>query len=77
MLLRLGDSGEDVRSLQRGLNKLGAILLIDGDFGPGTRNAVIDGRAALKQPGPPEADDAFQQASRRFRILFRRSPRPA
>lgn len=66
MLLRLGDSGEDVRSLQRGLNKLGAILLIDGDFGPGTRDAVIDGRAALKQPGPPAADDAFQQAVAAF-----------
>ena len=62
MLLKPGDSGEGVRSLQRGLNKLGSILLIDGDFGPGTRDAVIDGRAALKQPGPPEADDALQQA---------------
>jgi peptidoglycan hydrolase-like protein with peptidoglycan-binding domain len=62
MLLKQGDSGEGVRSLQRGLNKLGSILLVDGSFGPGTRDAVIDGRASLRQPGPPEADDALQQA---------------
>ncbi len=62
MLLKQGDSGEGVRSLQRGLNKLGSILLIDGSFGPGTRDAVIDGRVALRQPGTPEADDALQQA---------------
>ena len=62
MLLKMGDSGDAVRELQRGLNRLGSILLVDGGFGPGTRDAVIDGRAALKQPGPPEADDAFQQA---------------
>jgi len=62
VLLKRGDSGEDVRSLQRGLNKLGSLLLIDGHFGPGTGDAVMDGRVALRQPGPPEADDAFQQA---------------
>ncbi len=62
MLLKQGDSGEGVRSLQRGLNKLGCILLIDGSFGPGTRDAVIDGRVAVRKPGPPEADDALQQA---------------
>ena len=62
MLLKPGDSGEGVRSLQRGLNKLGSLLLIDGGFGPATRDAVIDGREALRQPGPPEADDALQQA---------------
>jgi hypothetical protein len=60
MLLKLNDSGEGVRSLQRGLNKLGSLLLVDGGFGPGTRDAVVDCRAALKQPGPPEADDALQ-----------------
>lgn len=62
MLLKPGGSGEGVRSLQRGLNKLGSILLIDGSFGPATRDAVIDGRIALRQPGLPEADDALQQA---------------
>ncbi len=62
MPLKLGDSGEGVRILQRGLNKLGSILLVDGGFGPATRDAVIDGRVALRQPGPPEADDPLQQA---------------
>ncbi len=62
MLLKMNDSGDEVRELQRGLNKLGSIILVDGAFGPGTRDAVIDGRVALKQPGPPEADDALQQA---------------
>jgi peptidoglycan hydrolase-like protein with peptidoglycan-binding domain len=62
MVLRHGDTGEAVKTFQRGLNKLGSILLIDGDFGPGTRDAVIDARAALKQPGPAEADDALQAA---------------
>lgn len=50
-----------MKALQRGLNKVGSILLVDGDFGPGTRDAVIEGRRVLQQPGPPEADDAFQE----------------
>ena len=61
MLLRQGDSGVEVKGLQRGLNRLGSLLLVDGSFGPGTRDAVADGRVALGRPGPPEADDAFQQ----------------
>ena len=61
MLLKQGDSGVEVKGLQRGLNRLGSLLLVDGSFGPGTRDAVADGRVALGHPGPPEADDAFQQ----------------
>ena len=62
MLLRRGDFGKDVKSLQRGLNRLGSILLVDSDFGPATRDAVADSRVVLRRPGPPEADDALQQA---------------
>src|SRR5262249_54167620 len=62
MLLKQGDSGVGVTALQRGLNKLGSILLVDGDFGPSTRDAVVDARVALRRPGPPDADDAFQEA---------------
>jgi len=62
MLLRHGDSGDSVKDLQRGLNKLGSILLVDGDFGPATRDAVVDARTVLERPGVPEADDVLQQA---------------
>ena len=40
MVLRSGDKGKAVKELQRGLNKLGSMLLIDGQFGPGTRDAA-------------------------------------
>jgi putative peptidoglycan binding protein len=62
MLLKLRDKGDDVKDLQRGLNKLGSMLLVDGDFGPGTEAAVVDARVVLNRPGPPEADDALLQA---------------
>ncbi len=41
-LLRVGSKGEAVKTLQRNLNSLGYNLSVDGDFGPGTKNAVID-----------------------------------
>ena len=62
MILRRGDTGPMIKSLQRGLNKLGSMLLVDADFGPGTAEAVADARVALQQPGPPEADQPFQDA---------------
>lgn len=62
MRLKQGDSGDAVKTVQRGLNKLGSILLVDGDFGPTTRDAVVDARVVFQQPGPPEADDTLQQA---------------
>ena len=61
MLLKEGDSGDAVKALQRGLNKLGSILIVDGGFGPATRDAVAHARVMLQRPGPPEADDALQQ----------------
>jgi peptidoglycan hydrolase-like protein with peptidoglycan-binding domain len=62
MTLGTGDKGEGVKQLQRDLNKLGAMLIVDGDFRSSTRDAVIDARAMLNAPGPPEADDALQAA---------------
>src|SRR5262245_43780656 len=65
MILRLHDNGDNVKRLQRNLNKLGSALLVDGDFGPGTREAVISARTTLavaavgpaSVAGPDEADD--------------------
>src|ERR1700681_1315501 len=62
MVLRGGDTGDAVKTLQRGLNRLGSMLLIDGDFGAGTSNAVLRARETLGRPGPAEADDDLQQA---------------
>ena len=36
MVLRNGDKGDAVKTLQRDLNKLGYMLLVDGDFGEAT-----------------------------------------
>lgn len=44
--LRNGDSGEDVKVLQMKLNKVGANLLVDGEFGPRTEQAVQAFQAA-------------------------------
>jgi len=57
MLLERGAQGDAVKGLQRGLNKLGALLLVDGDFGAGTEAAVVEARDTLQCPGPAAADD--------------------
>jgi len=63
VLLRKGDKSDAVKGLQRGLNKFGSMLLVDGDFGGGTCTAVASARAQLGQPGPQEeADESLQQA---------------
>ncbi len=41
LVLTLGDRGPDVRELQEKLQSLGAQVVVDGDFGPATRAAVI------------------------------------
>lgn len=60
-MLRLGDSGAAVKVLQGGLNKFGALLLLDGDFGPLTRDAVLESRVILGARVSPDADESFQQ----------------
>ena len=66
MRLRQGSLGADVKALQRGLNKLGELVLVDGSFGAGTSQAVRAARITLGLPGPAVADDAFQAAVQAF-----------
>ena len=61
-VLRFGDTGEPVKTFQRNLNKIGALLLVDGDFGTATRDAIPDARSVVNMPGGPDADDALQSA---------------
>src|SRR5688500_18774136 len=61
-VLRPGDGGDHVKNLQRGLNKLGEMLLVDGQFGPVTQEAVAAARSALALPGPPVADARLTDA---------------
>lgn len=60
MLLKAGHRGEDVKFLQRNLNKLGELVLVDGDFGSATTEAVRNVRLTLGLPGPPEVDEELQ-----------------
>jgi peptidoglycan hydrolase-like protein with peptidoglycan-binding domain len=62
MLLKRKDKGEPVKALQRSLNLLGSMLLIDGDFGDATEAAVVEARTALGLPDGNVADDALFDA---------------
>jgi GH24 family phage-related lysozyme (muramidase) len=63
VVLRKGNIGDPVKVFQRGLNKLGSMLLVDGDYGKSTAAAVADTRQTLAMPGSPdEADDTLQEA---------------
>lgn len=42
LVLKKGDSGDQVKTMQQKLNKFGYNLTIDGSFGPSTHFAVID-----------------------------------
>jgi hypothetical protein len=54
--LARGDQGEAVKELQRGLNRLGSLLKVDGDFGPGTEASVVEARRILRLPDGIVAD---------------------
>jgi hypothetical protein len=62
MTLKRKDKGEPVKDLQRGLNRLGSLLLIDGDFGSSTEAAVVDARGNLRLPASHEADEELLEA---------------
>ncbi len=50
--LKLGSQGEDVRAVQNALNRNGADLDPDGDFGTHTRDAVIDFQTEQRKRNP-------------------------
>jgi peptidoglycan hydrolase-like protein with peptidoglycan-binding domain len=59
MVLMRGATGDPVKDLQRQLNKVGSLLVVDGDLGPATEAAIADARLVLRMPGPPVGDDAL------------------
>lgn len=52
-------AGPDVERLQGLLNRVGALLTADGDFGPGTERAVKEAQKLAGQPATGIADDAL------------------
>jgi peptidoglycan hydrolase-like protein with peptidoglycan-binding domain len=50
--LQLGDNGRDVSALQAELLRLGRSVSVDGQFGPGTRNAVRELEKAVGIAAP-------------------------
>ncbi len=62
MPLKRHDQGEPVKELQRRLNRLGSLLLVDGDFGESTEAAVVDARVKLAIDGPADSDDALMSS---------------
>ena len=71
--LRRGDTGEDVIILQSHLNKVGAMLIADGDFGSGTESGVLYAQDVAQQPATGIADTALwtwlQQQPEPFELL--------
>jgi len=57
--LKRGDKGKDVIALQTGLNKVGSMLVPDGDFGPGTERGVLYAQDVANQPATGVAEPAL------------------
>jgi peptidoglycan hydrolase-like protein with peptidoglycan-binding domain len=62
MRLSQGDSGDAVKVLQRGLNKLASLLIVDGKFGPGTADAISVACPTLGLAPRTDADDELSDA---------------
>ena len=54
--LKRGARGEDVKRLQSLLNRAGAMLELDGDFGPGTKRGVIYAQEVMEREQTGVAD---------------------
>jgi hypothetical protein len=66
MALKLGDISDAVKTLQRGLNKLGSVLTADGHFGPGTQDAIAAACPVLQLAPRIEGDDELLHALAAF-----------
>lgn len=55
--LNRGDKGEDVKRLQTFLNRVGAMLIADGDFGIGTKRGVQYAQDIANLPSTGTVDD--------------------
>ncbi len=62
--LKVGDTGPAVLSLQQLLNRRGAAVLEDSDFGPATRTAVLAFRADAGLPASGSVDEVTWTALR-------------
>jgi peptidoglycan hydrolase-like protein with peptidoglycan-binding domain len=62
--LKVGSSGSDVRALQRYLDSAGYDTDVDGEFGPATRNSLMEFETAEERP-------ANGRASRSDQLLVR------
>ena len=61
MVLKEESPGTRSRCCSAGSAQLGAMLLVDGDYGKGTEAAVADARETLSMPGPADvADDELR-----------------
>jgi len=59
--LKPGSTGAPVEALQRTLTDLGYRVTVDGDFGPGTKAAVIEAQRNAGLPPDAIVDGGFQQ----------------
>ena len=57
-ILNRGDQGDEVEQLQNLLNRVGALLGVDSDFGPATERALIDAQQQAGQQPVPSAASA-------------------
>ncbi len=57
--LNRGNRGEDVIKLQTLLNRVGAMLIADGDFGSGTERGVRYAQDIANIPVTGSADDSL------------------